>query len=196
MKETENKVLDVEILTDEAMDEKAKAKEEKKRLKEEKAKAKAEKKAEKAATKAVAKAEKAAAKEAKDAQKAAAKAAKEAMAEENAAAEDVAVQGDVSVMQTAVDMQDIVEVAGENDEDKVTKKKEKISIGAVLALLKDGLAGGGKGSRSIMQTLFLAFMVPVVLMIILGIVAYNMASSAVLSKYSESAVATVSAVGN
>lgn len=50
--------------------------------------------------------------------------------------------------------------------------------------------------HSIMRVLFTAFMVPVVMMIILGVVCYNMASSGMLSKYSESAVSTVSAVGN
>ncbi len=191
MKETKNKVLDVEILTDEVVDEKAAAKEEKKRLKEEKAKAKAEKKAEKAEAKAAAKAQKAAEKEAKEAEKVAAKAAKEAMM-----AEDAAEQEEASEMQMTADVQEAAEPVAENGEAKAVEKKEKLSLSALLSMLKDGLAGGGKGSRSIMQTLFLAFMVPVVMMIILGVVSYNMASSGMLSKYSESAVSTVSAVGN
>lgn len=54
----------------------------------------------------------------------------------------------------------------------------------------------GKSDRSIMQTLLAAFLVPVVMMVILGIVSYNTASSGILSKYKESAVSTVSALGD
>lgn len=54
----------------------------------------------------------------------------------------------------------------------------------------------GKSDRSIMQTLLAAFLVPVVMMIILGIVSYNTASSGIISKYKESAVSTVSALGD
>lgn len=50
--------------------------------------------------------------------------------------------------------------------------------------------------QSIMQTLLAGFMVPVLLMIVLGLVSYQTASNGMLSKYKESAVATVSAVGN
>lgn len=52
------------------------------------------------------------------------------------------------------------------------------------------------GRQSIMQTLLLAFMVPVALMIVLGIVSYNTAASSIISKYNESALSTVSAVGD
>lgn len=54
----------------------------------------------------------------------------------------------------------------------------------------------GKSERSIMQTLLAAFLVPVLMMVILGIVSYNTASSGILSKYKESAVSTVSALGD
>ncbi|MDE7334466.1 MAG: hypothetical protein K2O16_19995 [Lachnospiraceae bacterium] len=54
----------------------------------------------------------------------------------------------------------------------------------------------GKSDRSIMQTLLAAFLVPVVMMVVLGIVSYNTASSGILSKYRESAVSTVSALGD
>ncbi len=50
--------------------------------------------------------------------------------------------------------------------------------------------------QSIRNTLMLAFAIPVVLMIILGVVSYNIASSAVQTKYKESALSTVDAVGN
>ncbi len=50
--------------------------------------------------------------------------------------------------------------------------------------------------KSIMTTLLAAFLVPVAMMVVLGLVSYNTASSAILAKYSESAVSTVSAVGN
>ena len=143
MQETENKVVDVELLTEEEQDEKAKAKEEKKRLKEEKARLKAEKKA-----------------------------AKKAAKEEKKIVSDGAAEG---------------------EEDLLTENTQKETLQDIV---KAGLSGGAKGTKSIMQTLFLAFMVPVVMMIILGIVSYNMASSGMLSKYSDSAVSTVSAVGN
>lgn len=168
MQETENKVLDVELLTEEVQDEKAKTKEEKKRLKEEKARLKAEKKAEKKAAKEAAKAQKAIDMEAVSAD-------------------------EQEVISAEEQIQTVSEDVAENVESLQAGKKEK---GALLQLLKAGLAGGTQGTKSIMQTLFLAFMVPVVMMIILGIVSYNMASSGMLSKYSDSAVSTVSAVGN
>lgn len=55
---------------------------------------------------------------------------------------------------------------------------------------------GRIGRQSIMRTLLISFMVPVVLMIILGIVSYNTAASGMLSKYKESAMSTVAAVGD
>ena len=176
MQENDNKVLDVEILTEEVMDEKAKAKEEKKRLKEEKAVAKAEKKvakAEKKAEKKAAQAEKKAEKRAAQAEKKVAKA-----------------EGNTSEIVT----EDATMVVSQEISEEVAKPKK--FKGALLQQLKSAFSGSGNGSRSIMQTLFFAFMVPVVLMVILGVVSYNMASSGVLSKYSESAVSTVSAVAN
>ena len=53
-----------------------------------------------------------------------------------------------------------------------------------------------KVQTSIRMTLLVSFALPVVLIIILGIVSYNIASSVVLTKYKESAVSTVGAVGN
>lgn len=53
-----------------------------------------------------------------------------------------------------------------------------------------------RGKRSIMQTLLLAFLLPVALMIVLGVVSYNAASSGIVSKYQESALSTLTAVGN
>ena len=50
--------------------------------------------------------------------------------------------------------------------------------------------------HSIMQSLLIGFLVPVAMMIVLGIVCYNTAVSGMVSKYQESAEATVSAVGN
>lgn len=52
------------------------------------------------------------------------------------------------------------------------------------------------GKSSIMQTLLLGFLVPVVMMIVMGVVSYNAAASGMVSKYQESAESTVSAVGN
>lgn len=53
-----------------------------------------------------------------------------------------------------------------------------------------------KRKRSIMQTLLGGFLIPVILMIAMGIVSYYTASSSIISKYRESAMSTVSAVGN
>ncbi len=54
----------------------------------------------------------------------------------------------------------------------------------------------GNSKRSIMQTLLMGFLVPVIMMIVLGVVCYNTAASGMISKYQESAESTVSAVGN
>ena len=54
----------------------------------------------------------------------------------------------------------------------------------------------GNKKKSILVTLLAAFMVPVILMITLGIVSYNTASSGIVDKYKESAESTVSAVGD
>lgn len=53
-----------------------------------------------------------------------------------------------------------------------------------------------KFKHNIMQTLITAFLVPVLMMIILGVACYNLASSTILTKYSESAESTINAVGN
>ena len=58
------------------------------------------------------------------------------------------------------------------------------------------LAFRAKVQTSIRTTLMAAFVLPVLFIIILGIVSYNIASSVVLTKYKESAVSTVSAVSN
>ena len=55
---------------------------------------------------------------------------------------------------------------------------------------------GGSNKKSILSTLLVAFMVPVVLMIALGVVSYRTASSGIVDKYKESAQSTVSAVGD
>lgn len=52
------------------------------------------------------------------------------------------------------------------------------------------------GRRSIMQTLLAAFMVPVIMMVILGIGSYLSASSGVVGQYEKSAESTVRATGN
>ncbi len=52
-----------------------------------------------------------------------------------------------------------------------------------------------KKTKSIMVTLLSSFAVPVILMVILGVVSYRIAYSAVISKCEDSAVSTVEAVG-
>ncbi len=62
------------------------------------------------------------------------------------------------------------------------------------ALTGNSQKSSAKGG--IMKTLIGAFLVPVALMIVLGVVSYNTASSGILSKYNESAMSTVSAMGD
>ena len=80
--------------------------------------------------------------------------------------------------------------------DKVKKQKKE----AARPDFKKMLAGlknlGGSNKKSIFSTLLVAFMVPVVLMIALGVVSYRTASSGIVDKYKESAQSTVSAVGD
>lgn len=76
---------------------------------------------------------------------------------------------------------------------KKGKAASKTDFKEMLAGMKD-LRGTNK--KSILGTLLAAFMVPVVLMIALGIVSYNTASSGIVDKYKESAESTVSAVGD
>lgn len=54
----------------------------------------------------------------------------------------------------------------------------------------------GRGKQSILVTLITGFSVPVLLMVLLGVVCYNMASSAILSKYTESTMSNLNSVGN
>lgn len=79
------------------------------------------------------------------------------------------------------------------DKAKKKIKKKKQDAKYTVQAVKDVR---GNSKRSIMQTLLLGFLVPVILMVALGIVSYNTASSGILSKYKESAMSTVSAVGN
>jgi len=79
---------------------------------------------------------------------------------------------------------------------KVKKQKKEAArpdFKAMLGSLKN-LRGSNK--KSILSTLLVAFMVPVVLMITLGVVSYSTASSGIVDKYKESAQSTVSAVGD
>ncbi len=51
-----------------------------------------------------------------------------------------------------------------------------------------------KRIRSIMQTLLMSFLLPVILIVVLGIVSYQTASTSIITKYRESAMSTISAV--
>ena len=80
--------------------------------------------------------------------------------------------------------------------DKV-KKQNKEAARTDFKKLRGGLKHvGGSNKKSILSTLLVAFMVPVVLMIALGVVSYRTASSGIVDKYKESAQSTVSAVGD
>ncbi len=74
--------------------------------------------------------------------------------------------------------------------EKPEKQKKEIKLPPFLEKLLRGR------KKSILVTLLGAFMLPVILMIALGVVSYQTASTAVLEKYEESAVSTVSAVGD
>ena len=74
--------------------------------------------------------------------------------------------------------------------EKPEKQKKEIKLPPFLEKLLRGR------KKSILVTLLGAFLLPVLLMIALGVVSYQTASSAVLEKYEESAVSTVSAVGD
>ena len=78
---------------------------------------------------------------------------------------------------------------------KVKKQKKAVrpDFKAMLGGLKNSQ---GSNKKSILGTLLVAFMVPVVLMIALGVVSYRTASSGIVDKYKESAQSTVSAVGD
>lgn len=94
-----------------------------------------------------------------------------------------------------VNLKSFIPAKGEPKEKKVKKEKpekqrKEIKLPPFLAKLL------GNRKKSILVTLLGAFMVPVILMIALGIVSYQTASEAVLGKYEESAVSTVSAVGD
>ena len=81
--------------------------------------------------------------------------------------------------------------------EKAVKQKKPLKLPAInLKSLKGSMKGTKESKRSIMVTLLAGFLVPVVMMIALGVVSYNMASSGILTKYKESAISTVSAVGN
>ena len=73
-------------------------------------------------------------------------------------------------------------------EKKVKEKKSKVN--------NKKMAARQGGRRSIMQTLLAAFMVPVIMMVILGAGSYLSASSGVVGQYEKSAESTVRATGS
>ena len=98
--------------------------------------------------------------------------------------------------QKAVQMKKEAKEKKKKKAEKVVKEKTEKNVKEAkftLSALKD-IKGNTK--HSIMQTLLAGFMVPVVMMIILGVVCYNTAASGMISKYQESAESTVTAVGN
>lgn len=79
---------------------------------------------------------------------------------------------------------------------KVKKQKKEAARPDFKAMLGGLKNLRGSNKKSILGTLLIAFMVPVVLMITLGVVSYRTASSGIVDKYKESAQSTVSAVGD
>ena len=81
--------------------------------------------------------------------------------------------------------------------EKPVKEKKPGKLSAIsLKITKGHKKGTERSKHSIMQTLLIGFLIPVLMMVVLGTVSYNMASSGILSKYKESAMSTVTAVGN
>ena len=77
------------------------------------------------------------------------------------------------------------------------KEQKKEAVRPDFKAMHDGLKNlRGSNKKSILGTLLIAFMVPVVLMITLGVVSYRTAASGIVDKYKESAQSTVSAVGD
>ena len=77
------------------------------------------------------------------------------------------------------------------------KKQKKEAVRPDFKAMLGGLKNlRGSNKKSILGTLLVAFMVPVVLMITLGVVSYRTASSGIVDKYKESAQSTVLAVGD
>lgn len=82
-------------------------------------------------------------------------------------------------------------------ESKRVKAAKKVTLPKKIKLPETKRKEQKNGKKkSILVTLLAAFMVPVVLMIALGIVSYNTASSGIVDKYKESAESTISAVGD
>ena len=153
---------------------------------------KAEKKAKAAELREEKKAERMAAKAEKAARKAAAKAEKEAAeAVEGLGAEELMTEQEESA---------VIQNAAMTEAETAGKERKKIDFkelaAGLLSAMKPQKDAEGKCQKSIMQTLVLSFLVPVVLMIILGVVCYNLASNGIISKYKESAMSTVSAVSD
>lgn len=81
------------------------------------------------------------------------------------------------------------ETVNKKNSNKLDGVKEKANSKLSVFLQK-------MNKMNIMQKLILAFLVPVVMMTILGFSCYKLASSTILTKYTESAISTMSAVGN
>lgn len=82
-------------------------------------------------------------------------------------------------------------------EPKVKKVKEpKVKKAKEPKQPKTAKTSGNKKTGSIMTTLMLIAVVPVLLMIVLGVVSYSTASKAILSKCEESAMTTVNAMAD
>lgn len=73
----------------------------------------------------------------------------------------------------------------------VIRKKGKTKEIAKPMMLK---AGKGSGKRSIRTTLLLGFMLPVLMLVILGVVSYTTASQTIMEKYEESSLNTITAM--
>ncbi|MCR5753741.1 MAG: methyl-accepting chemotaxis protein, partial [Acetatifactor sp.] len=71
------------------------------------------------------------------------------------------------------------------------KIKKMVTIGMPKGLQKNFIK-----NKSIMKTLLLAFLLPVAMMVLLGVVSYRLAVNGVVSKYRQSAEVSVSSVGN
>ena len=88
--------------------------------------------------------------------------------------------------------------ASKNKSNSDGKKKITLppAVGATLTKIKDFLVNTVFSGKSIMGSLMMISILPVLLMIVLGVVSYKTASNAILDQCKESAMATVSAAAD
>jgi len=85
------------------------------------------------------------------------------------------------------DMTKLKEKAGKNEPEKAKKEKKNKVSGKLSQALRPK-------NKSIRNTLFAGFILPVVMIVILGVVSYSTASETIMKKYEESSLNTIEAM--